>query len=231
MKDEVAVILPALDEVGSVESVANGFLAQGVRAVVVDNGSTDGTVEAARRTEAEVVIEDKRGYGNACLAGLTYLNSRPPKIVVFADCDGTLDPHELQSLIEPIETGGADLVLGTRTQVEKGALPSHQRFGNALAGAVLRILYGLRIRDIPPYRALSWSFITNLGLSEPTFGLPIETVALSARKGGRIREVNVTYRRRLEGRSKVTGSLRSSLKAGWTMLALAVALRFRRIRT
>ena len=107
MKDEVAVILPALDEVGSVESVANGFLAQGVRAVVVDNGSTDGTVEAARRTEAEVVIEDKRGYGNACLAGLTYLNSRPPKIVVFADCDGTLDPHELQSLIEPIETGGA----------------------------------------------------------------------------------------------------------------------------
>jgi len=229
-KDDVAIILPALNEVGSVESVVNGFLAEGVRVVLVDNGSTDGTASVAMRTRAEVVSEEKRGYGNACLAGLSYLTSRPPKIVAFADCDGTLDPHELHALIDPIEAGEADLVLGMRTQVEKGALPLHQRFGNALTRTLLRFLYGLRIGDIPPYRACSWPFIATLDLSEPTYGFPIETVAISARRGGRITEVGVTYRRRLEGRSKVTGSLQSSLRAGWTMITLAVALRFRRMR-
>jgi glycosyltransferase involved in cell wall biosynthesis len=228
-KDEVAIILPALNEIGSVESVVNGFLAESVRVVLVDNGSTDGTAAAAARTRAEVVSEEKRGYGNACLAGLSYLNSRPPKIVAFADCDGTLDPHELHTLIDPIETGEADLVLGMRTQVEKGALPLHQRFGNALTSTLFRLLYGLRIGDIPPYRACSWSFIARLDLSEPTYGFPIETVAISARKGGRIKEVGVTYRRRLEGRSKVTGSFQSSLSAGWAMISLVVALRFRRM--
>jgi glycosyltransferase involved in cell wall biosynthesis len=229
-RTEVAIILPALNEVGSVEPVVNAFLAEGVRVVLVDNGSTDGTFAAAVSTGAEVVSEEKRGYGNACLAGLSYLNSRPPKIVAFADCDGTLDPHELHVLTDPIEAGEAELVLGMRAQVEKGALPLHQQLGNALARTLLRLLYGLRIADIPPYRACSWSFITTLDLSEPTYGFPIETVAISARRGGRIKEVGVTYRRRLEGKSKVTGSLQSSLRAGWTMIALTVALRFRRMR-
>jgi len=226
---EVAVILPALNEEGSVGAVVNGFRSRGVRVVVIDNGSTDRTSEFALLAGAEVVHEEKRGYGNACLAGIAYVNIRPPEIAVFADCDGTLDPRELQDLVSPIESNQADLVLGRRVRVEKGALPLHQRFGNAVARVMLWSLYGLRVGDIPPYRAVRWTFLTELGLSEKTYGLPIETVAIAARRNGRVAEVNVGYRRRSEGKSKVTGSLRTSLQAGWAMLSLLIVLRFRRL--
>jgi len=226
----VAVILPALNEEGSVKPVVAGFLSEGVRVVVVDNGSTDDTAAAATSAGAEVVSEQIRGYGKACIAGLGYLTSRPPEVVAFADCDGTLDPHQLITLITPIEAGEADLVLGRRNQIEKGAFPLHQRLGNELTRLLLRTLYGLSISDIPPFRASRWSFLSTLGLSETSYGFPIETVVLSARKGGRIKEVGVTYRRRTQGKSKVTGSLRTSLVAGWTMIALAVSLRFRKIK-
>jgi glycosyltransferase involved in cell wall biosynthesis len=222
------VILPALNEEGSVESVVAGFRSEGARVLVVDNGSTDRTALMALNAGAEVVHEKKRGYGNACLAGLSYLSSQPPTIAVFSDCDGTLDPRDLAGLILPIENGSADLVLGRRVHVEQGALPLHQRIGNAIALLLLRVLYGLKVGDIPPYRAVRWSFLIDLRLSERTYGLPAETVAVAARKRGRIEEVGVAYRRRFDGRSKVTGSIRSSLRAGWSMLSLLVVLRFRR---
>ena len=228
IRTEVAVILPALNEEGSVESVVTGFRDEGVRVLVVDNGSTDDTATRALRAGAEVVHEKNRGYGYACLAGLSYLNTNPPEIVVFADCDGTLDPRDLQNLIQPITSDRADLVLGRRVRVETGALPLHQRIGNEIALVLLRTLYGLAVSDIPPYRAVRWSFLVKLGLSERTYGLPVETVAVAARRNGRVEEVNVTYRRRVEGKSKVTGSLRNSLLAGWAMLSLLVVLRFRK---
>jgi glycosyltransferase involved in cell wall biosynthesis len=224
----VAVLLPALNEAKSVETVVEGFLGEGVRVVLVDNGSTDGSRQIAAQAGAEVVSEERRGYGSACLAGLSYLKSQPPSIVVFADCDGTLDPRDLQNLISPIKSGRADLVLGRRARVENGALPLHQRLGNAIALVMLRALYGLAVNDIPPYRAVRWPFLVDLGLSERTYGLPIETLAEAARRKGRVEEVNVAYRRRFEGKSKVTGSLRSSLQAGWAMLSLLVVLRFRK---
>jgi glycosyltransferase involved in cell wall biosynthesis len=227
-RSTVAVILPALNEISCVEKVVEAFLREGTRVIVVDNGSNDGTGQAAQRAGAEVVYEKIRGYGSACLAGLSYLTSHPPQIVVFADCDGTLDPHDIRNLIAPIASGDADLVLGRRARVERGALPTHQKLGNTMACFLLQTFYGLAIRDIPPYRAGRWAFVTELGLSEKTYGLPIETVALAARRGGIVKEVEVTYRSRTTGRSKVAGSLSASMLAGVTMITLLITLRFRR---
>lgn len=176
-----------------------------------------------------MVYEKVRGYGSACLAGLSYLTRSPPSIVAFADCDGTIDPHELPNLVAPIERGDADLVLGRRVRIEKGALPKHQQFGNGIALTLLRALYRVTLSDIPPFRAARWSFLCKLNLSEKTYGFPVETVATTARTRGRIMEVNMTYRRRLEGKSKVAGTLSTALSAGWTMLTLIVVLRFRKV--
>jgi len=226
--ENVAVILPAFNEVSCVKKVVEGFLSEVQRVLVVDNGSTDGTGQVAAKAGAEVVYEGRRGYGNACLAGISHLTSHPPDIVVFADCDGTLDPHDLSNLIFPIIHGSADLVLGRRAWVEKGALPPHQKLGNGIACLLLRILYGLAIKDIPPYRVVRWSFLAGLNLSEKTYGFPAETVARARIRGGRIEEVKVAYRIRTGGRSKVAGSIAGSLKAGATMMAVLLSVRFRR---
>ncbi len=228
MISDVAVILPALNEIGCVERVVGGFLREGTRVIVVDNGSSDGTPQAARKAGAEVVYENRRGYGNACLAGLSYLTTQPPSIVVFADCDGTLESDEVRDMIAPVESGNVDLVLGRRVRVERGALPTHQRVGNAVACFILKRFYGLTVRDIPPYRAARWSFLKQLDLSERTYGFPVETVALAARKGGRVAEVDVTYRRRLGGQSKVAGSLTASLRAAASMMTVLISLRYGR---
>jgi glycosyltransferase involved in cell wall biosynthesis len=225
---DVAVILPALNEIECVKQTVAGFLREGTRVVLVDNGSTDGTGEAAEKAGAEVVYENKRGYGNACLAGLSHLTSRPPSIVVFADCDGTQDSEEIENLVAPVESGKADLVLGRRVPVEQGALAIHQKIGNGVVSFMLRRLYGLAVRDISPYRAVRWSFIRQLRLSERTYGFPIEMVVLAARKGGRVEEVDITYRRRAGGRSKVAGSLTASLRAGGIMITVLISFWYRR---
>jgi len=228
LSSDVAVILPALNEIGCVEQVVDGFLREGTRVIVVDNGSSDGTAQAAQKAGAEVVYENKRGYGSACLAGLSYLATRPPSIVVFADCDGTLESTEIRNMIAPVESGNVDLVLGRRVRVERGALPTHQRVGNTVACFILHWFYGLTVRDIPPYRAARWSFLKQLALSEKTYGFPVETVALAARKRGRVAEVDVTYRRRIGGQSKVAGSLTASLRAAVSMMTVLISLRYRR---
>jgi glycosyltransferase involved in cell wall biosynthesis len=227
LSSDVAVILPALNEIECVKQTVEDFLREGTRVVLVDNGSTDGTAEAAKKAGAEVVYENRRGYGNACLAGLSHLALRPPSIVVFADCDGTQDSSEIGNITAPVASGEADLVLGRRVQVEQGALAIHQMIGNGVVSFMLRRLYGLAVRDISPYRAVRWSLLRELRLSQTTYGFPIEMMILVAQKGGRLEEVDVAYRRRAGGRSKVSGSITASLRAGAIMVTVLISLWYR----
>lgn len=226
----VAVVLPALDEEGAVAEVVRGFRAAGARVVVVDNGSADATAARAREAGAEVVREPRRGYGSAVLAGIARLRADPPDVVAFADCDGTIDPADLAALVAPVAAGDADLALGRRAAIEPGAMPLHQRAGNAVAAALLNEVHGLAVRDIPPLRAARWELVAELDLAHPTYGLPVETLARAAQAGARVVEVDVAHRRRAAGESKVAGTWTGAIRAGFVMLALTVTLAFRRSR-
>lgn len=216
----VVLIIPALDEQEAIGHVLADVPPGAVdRIVVVDNGSRDGTAAAAAKAGADVVVEPRRGYGNACRAGVRA--APEAQLFVFLDGDGSFDPREIPSLLAPIKSGTAELVLGSRElgATSNGALPPHQRWGNRLVAALLRTLYGLHITDIGPFRAIDAQLLRELEMREPTYGWPTEMVVKAARRA-RIVEVPVSYRSRLGGVSKVGGTVRGTLLAGYRMLAL-----------
>ena len=221
--DEPTVVLPALNEQQTIGPVVGEFLREGLRVLVVDNGSTDATAARAVRAGAEVEGEPRRGYGAACLAGLRRLAHDPPRVVVFADADGSCPPGSVRALAAPIERGEADLVLGVPDRHRAG--PVTQLVGNAAVVRALRWLYGVRVRDIPPMRAIGWPSTRLLRLSDANYGLPIETVARGARLGLRIAEVVVPYGRRRGGRSKVGGTVRGTVGAAVRMLWVSLRVR------
>ena len=143
------------------------------------------------------------------------------EVVVFLDGDGSQDPREMDALLTPVERGEADLVLGARRR-GSGAHPAHARVGNWLVTTLIRWRYGLRLSDIPPFRAIRRSLLAGLRMREMTYGWPVEMIVRVARARGRILEVSVTQRPRLAGRSKVAGTLWGSLKAGCAFLAVAL---------
>ena len=194
--------------------------------VVVDNGSTDRTAEVAQAHGATVVREPRRGYGRACLAGLAALDPNSD-IVVFMDADSSDVPEEAGRLLEPIISGAADLVIGSRVlgQAEPGALAPHQRFGNRLATSLLAWLYGFRYTDLGPFRAIRADRLRQLGMRDCDFGWTVEMQVRALRSGLRVQEVPVSYRRRI-GTSKISGNLRASLAAGWKIIATILRLRF-----
>ncbi len=184
---------------------------------VVDNGSTDGTVEAARACGARVIIERRRGYGRACLSGAEATDA---DLIVFLDGDGSDDPKAIPRLLSPILAGPAALSLGSRANPELGALHRHQQLGNGFVSWLVRRIYGLPIRDIPPMRAVRRDVLIGLALRELTYGWPTEMVVKTARAGLPIAELSVTARARRGGESKVSGRLGPSIKAGARMLAV-----------
>ncbi|MBI2077112.1 MAG: DUF2064 domain-containing protein [Euryarchaeota archaeon] len=220
--DQVAVILPARNEEGAVAGVVDSFRAMGVRVVVVDNASTDDTATLASNAGAEVLFEPRVGYGVACLRGIQHLRRTPPQIIAFADCDGTIDAADLKAVVEPLQSAAADLVLGRRTRIEPGAYPWHQQMGNRVILAILNRLTKASVRDIPPLRAVRADVLFELDLRDMTYGLPVETVAAASGRGFRIREVDVSYRRRRSGKSKVSGSILRSAAAGGVMVKTLV---------
>jgi len=200
------VILPVLDEAAAIPAVLSA-LPSGFRPIVVDNGSSDGSAEIARDHGAQVVSEPQRGFGAACFAGLVAAES---EIVCFMDCDGSLDPAELPWVADPVRDGEADLMLGTRI-AEAGAWPLHARLANRILALMVRRRAG-RLTDIGPMRAARREPLLALGLRDRRFGWPLEMVLRAAEEGWRIAEVPVSYRQRGSGRSKVTGTLRGTLR-------------------
>lgn len=212
----IDAIIPALDEASSVGLVLDA-LPRGLlrRVVVVDNGSADATADVASAHGATVVREPRRGYGAACLKGIEALDADPPDVVLFLDADLSDDPSEAPELIRPILEGRADLVIGSRVtgRRERGAMTPHARFGNWLATRLLRVLYRVRYTDLGPFRAIRFDALKRLGMKDRDFGWTVEMQVKAARHGLRHDEVPVRYRRRV-GRSKISGTVLGSLRAG-----------------
>ena len=221
---QVYVIIPALNEEDALPHLVPQLHDAGAdRLIVVDNGSTDRTGVVAKEAGAEVVTEARRGYGAACLAGLAALGSADPEsIVAFFDADGSDDPGLLPLLVEPIAAGRVDFVLGSRTHVagEPGSLGLTQRVGNQLACSLISLFWGERYTDLAPCRAVRFDALTSLHMRDQDFGWTVEMQIRAARRGLRTLEIPSPYRRRRAGRSKISGTVLGSLKAGVTILGV-----------
>jgi len=217
-----SAIIPALNEEESIGQVLAAIPTDVVsEIIVVDGGSGDNTVAIARAAGAWVVHEPRRGYGRACSAGVVMATG---DIVLFLDADGADDPSQIPDLVAPILSGQVDMVLGSRLarEMTSGAMPWHQQFGNWLAARLIRHLYGLPLTDLSPFRAVRRASLLTLGMEEMTFGWPTEMIVKAARRGWRVIEVPVRYRRRLGGHSKISGTARGTVMATyyilWTIL-------------
>jgi glycosyltransferase involved in cell wall biosynthesis len=174
----------------------------------------------AREGGAVVVPAERRGYGSACLAALAHLRRNdPPDVVVFIDADYSDHPEELPRLVAPLLAGEADLVIGSRTlgEREPGALLPQARAGNLVACFLIRLLYGHRYTDLGPFRAARWDALERLAMSDPDFGWTAEMQVKALRRGLRVTEVPVSYRKRV-GVSKITGTITGTLRAGYKIL-------------
>jgi glycosyltransferase involved in cell wall biosynthesis len=222
----VSVVIPTYNEAQSIGLVLSDIPVGAVnQVVVVDSDSTDGTPQIARDMGAEVIHEPRRGYGRACLTGLAAVKA--PDVVVFLDGDYSDRPAEISSLLEPLREDLADIVIGSRLVGERiaGAMPWHAVIGNRLAARLIAFLSGISLTDLGPFRAARYQALTALGLRESTYGWPVEMIVKGARRGLRITEVPVSYHPRI-GSSKISGTLRGSIGAGWGIFGAILRYQF-----
>jgi glycosyltransferase involved in cell wall biosynthesis len=216
----VAAVMPALNEEGVIGLTLASMPRGIIDAVwVVDNGSSDGTAAEAAARGARVVVEPRRGYGAACQAALTAMLPEAPHIIVFVDADGSQPIEQLASLLRPIAEDRADFVIGIRRFVDT---PAHVSLGNRLACMILASLTGHKFHDLGPFRAIRFEALRGLELRDLDYGWNVEMQARAVARGLRIVEVPVSHRPRLAGRSKISGSLLGTIRAGvkilWTSL-------------
>ena len=213
---KISVIIPVLNEEAAIAKVIDDIpktLVQEI--IVVDNGCTDRTAGVAREHGAKVVTEPKRGYGNACLAGIAAIQDTD--IVVFLDGDYSDAPTEMPALVQPICEGRAELVIGARVPCEKGALLPQARFGNRLATLLIRLFFGVRYTDLGPFRAIRYTQLLALEMQDKTFGWTVEMQLKAAKMGMDVCEVPVSYKKRI-GTSKISGTFTGSIRAGAKIL-------------
>ncbi len=227
----IYVIIPALNEEGAIEKVIKDLPNTIAECIVVDNGSTDRTAIQAKQAGATVLSEPRPGYGYACLKGIDYLKSKASDedIIVFIDGDYSDYPEELNLLVRPIERNEADLVIGSRNNptLQKGAMTPQQLFGNWLATNLMRVFYNGHFTDLGPFRAIRWSSLQVLKMQDKTYGWTIEMQLKALRYQLTYTEVPVRYRPRI-GTSKVSGTLKGTILAGYKILSWIFTYSFRR---
>jgi len=220
LKPRVSVVIPALNEEESISGVIRAIpLDLADEIIVVDNGSTDRTTERAAAGGARVIHEPRRGYGRACRAGVRSVSPHC-EVLVFLDGDGSDAPELMPRLLAPIAAGTHDFVIGSRTrgQRELGSMNWPQLLAGRAAGLILGALYGVRFTDMCPSRAIRREVLEKLDMREETYGWNLEMQIRAARAGVRILEVPVDHRRRIGGKSKVSGSVTGTIRAGTRIL-------------
>ena len=229
-KSIIDVIIPAYNEEESIGKVLRDIPKNLVREIIVcDNASSDRTAEVAAQNGATVLLQEKKGYGSACLKGIEYLTQKPlnqqADIVVFLDGDYSDHPEEMYSLVQPIIEKDMDLVIGSRAlgQLEKGAMMPQQIFGNWLATNLIKLFYKYSFTDLGPFRAIKFQKLLDIEMNDPDFGWTVEMQVKAAKYQLKCSEVPVTYRKRI-GVSKVSGTIRGTILAGhkilWTIFKL-----------
>jgi glycosyltransferase involved in cell wall biosynthesis len=215
----VAVIIPTYNEAAAIGGVVAAIPRDiVVRIIVADGGSSDGTADIARRAGAEI-LDAGSGYGRACLMGAQAADDAD--IIVFMDGDGADDPAFIKDMVAALRSGSYDFVIGSRVrgQREPGSMGSHQLLIGVVAGALIKLFYGVRYTDMCAYRAIRRDTLLQLGMRERTYGWNLEMQMRVARAGLRVLELPVAYRRRAGGESKVAGNLRGTIRAGLRIIA------------
>jgi glycosyltransferase involved in cell wall biosynthesis len=222
-KPRIVVVIPAYNEEKSIVKVLQDMPMDWVdEVVVVDNNSTDETYEVAKQNGATVLKESFQGYGSACLKGIAYYQAQNPQpgILVFMDADYSDHPEELPSLIQPIFDKDIDMVIGSRAlgNREKGSMTIPQIIGNKIASILLRLIYKVHFTDLGPFRAVKFDALMEIQMCDKTYGWTVEMQLKAAKLKMKTCEVPVTYRRRI-GVSKVSGTMKGAIMAGYKIIA------------
>jgi len=223
--ENVWTIIPALNEAGNIDEVLKGLVSAGLLAeqiVVVDGGSEDETVQIAESLGAEVLIERRRGYGLACLEGLSLVEKKHSKedlekiVILFIDADGSDSADDALSLVQSVCSGNVDFALGSRLASAESAkaVPPVSRMGNKFCCAVVNLCLGGSFTDLGPLRAITWPALEKLQMADQSWGWTLEMQIKALRAGLKTNEVPVSYKERLSGESKISGSLIGGFRAG-----------------
>ncbi|WP_204356527.1 glycosyltransferase family 2 protein [Arcticibacterium luteifluviistationis] len=216
----IYVIIPAFNEALSIDKVIAEIPDFVEEVVVVNNNSSDHTAQAAKDAGATVLDEPRQGYGYACLKGIEYLKNKNPEIVVFLDADYSDYPEELTDIIAPILNQNMDMVIGSRNlgNKEPGSMTPQQIFGNWLATTLIKLFFKVSYTDLGPFRAIKYQSLVDLAMVDQTYGWTVEMQLKAAKKGLKVTEVPVKYRKRI-GKSKVSGTVKGTILAGYKILS------------